>query len=123
MGGLLISILIIAVILFLLDAVWFYSVGGWLIKQIRTACGETTMRFGAAAVVYAIMGTMIVALQPSVFEAFMLGIGVYGVYEFTNYATITNWTREMVLVDTLWGGVVFAAATAIARQLHLLGNY
>lgn len=41
----------------------------------------------------------------------ILGLMAYGTYEFTNFATLADWTAEQVIVDTLWGGVLtgFAA--------------
>jgi uncharacterized membrane protein len=35
-----------------------------------------------------------------------LGLMAYGTYEFTNYATLRDWSIEQVAVDTLWGGVL-----------------
>ncbi|WP_417274463.1 DUF2177 family protein [Celeribacter halophilus] len=36
----------------------------------------------------------------------LLGLMAYGTYEFTNYATLRDWSMEQVVVDTLWGGVL-----------------
>lgn len=36
----------------------------------------------------------------------LLGLMAYGTYEFTNYATLRDWSVEQVAVDTLWGGVL-----------------
>jgi uncharacterized membrane protein len=40
-----------------------------------------------------------------------LGLLAYGTYEFTNYATLRDWSVQQVAVDTIWGGVLtgFAA--------------
>ncbi|MGJ8547774.1 MAG: DUF2177 family protein [Sulfitobacter sp.] len=40
-----------------------------------------------------------------------LGLLAYGTYEFTNYATLRDWSIQQVAVDTIWGGVLtgFAA--------------
>lgn len=35
-----------------------------------------------------------------------LGLFAYGTYEFTNYATLRDWSFEQVVVDTIWGGVL-----------------
>lgn len=35
-----------------------------------------------------------------------LGLFAYGTYEFTNYATLRDWSVEQVAVDTIWGGVL-----------------
>lgn len=51
----------------------------------------------------------------SLLEAFLLGASIYGVYEFTNYATLKNWKTTTVIMDTLWGGTLFALTTYITR--------
>ena len=51
----------------------------------------------------------------SYLEAFLLGVFVYGVYETTNYATLTKWKPELVVIDTLWGGVLFASTTFLVK--------
>jgi uncharacterized membrane protein len=35
-----------------------------------------------------------------------LGLMAYGTYEFTNYATLKDWSFEQVAVDTIWGGLL-----------------
>jgi len=40
-------------------------------------------------------------------DMFILGVCVYGVYEFTNLTTFKNWEMKMTLLDTLWGGILF----------------
>lgn len=41
----------------------------------------------------------------------LLGLMAYGTYEFTNFATLRDWSNQQVIVDTLWGGALtgFAA--------------
>ena len=34
-----------------------------------------------------------------------LGLIIYGVYDFTNYATIVNWPLRFLFVDWVWGTV------------------
>jgi len=40
-------------------------------------------------------------------DMFILGVCVYGVYEFTNLTTFKNWKMKMTLLDTLLGGILF----------------
>lgn len=51
----------------------------------------------------------------------LLGLLAYGTYEFTNYATLRDWSWEQVVVDTTWGGLLtgFAAwaGVMIARAV------
>lgn len=51
----------------------------------------------------------------------LLGLFAYGTYEFTNYATLSDWSMEQVVKDTLWGGALSGiaawAGVVIARQI------
>ncbi|MEZ5721125.1 MAG: DUF2177 family protein [Paracoccaceae bacterium] len=40
----------------------------------------------------------------------LLGLLAYGTYEFTNYATLRDWSVNQVVVDTLWGGLLTGVA-------------
>ena len=50
--------------------------------------------------------------------AFILGFFVYGVYETTNWSIIQNWPIWLVIVDTLWGGLLFYFTTIISRHFQ-----
>lgn len=51
----------------------------------------------------------------------VLGLMAYGTYEFTNYATLRDWSIVQVAVDTLWGGILTGfsawAGVTIARMV------
>lgn len=59
----------------------------------------------------------IVREQRSVFDAFLLGLVIYGVYEGTTYALFKKWKWNIVLMDTLWGGILFGLTTFITYKL------
>lgn len=40
----------------------------------------------------------------------VLGLMAYGTYEFTNYATLRDWTMQQVVLDTIWGGALTGLA-------------
>jgi uncharacterized membrane protein len=46
-------------------------------------------------------------------EAFLLGLCVYVVYETTNMSLFTDWEWKTVVIDSLWGGTLFALATTV----------
>jgi len=48
-------------------------------------------------------------------KTFLFGACIYAVYEGTNYAIFQNWPLAMVLLDTLWGGVLFVLVKASYR--------
>ena len=53
-------------------------------------------------------------------NAAILGAMAYGTYEFTNLATLKDWTSRMVLVDFSWGtlltGMSATIGTAVIRN-------
>lgn len=51
-----------------------------------------------------------------IIEAFLLGILIYGVFDSTNYAILKKWDWKIALMDTLWGGTVFALTTMIVYR-------
>jgi uncharacterized membrane protein len=61
----------------------------------------------------------IIRKNASVLDAFLLGLTTYGIYEGTNYAIFKKWTLQAVLLDTLWGGVLFGATRYLTQKLNL----
>ena len=59
----------------------------------------------------------ILSKKNKAFDAFILGMCVYGVYETTTYATFKNWPIRMLILDTLWGGLLFALTTIIYYRI------
>jgi uncharacterized membrane protein len=58
----------------------------------------------------------ILSKKRKILDAFLLGVCVYGVYETTNYATLSKWPIYMVIVDTLWGGILFASTAFLTYK-------
>ena len=46
----------------------------------------------------------------------VLGGSMYGLYDLTNYATLTGYTLEMTIVDTVWGAFTCGVAAAVYRS-------
>ena len=44
----------------------------------------------------------------------LFGVVLYGVYDFTNYATLEGWTLKLAVTDTVWGGVICGVTSAVA---------
>lgn len=52
--------------------------------------------------------------KDSLFYGGLLGVFMYGMFSFTNYALIKNWTLEVVFLDTVWGGILYTIVSYIA---------
>jgi uncharacterized membrane protein len=59
----------------------------------------------------------IIREKKSILEAFLLGVIIYAVYETTTLALLKNWTYKTAIIDTTWGGVLFALTTFIVYAL------
>jgi uncharacterized membrane protein len=53
-----------------------------------------------------------------IFDAFLLGIVIYGTYEFTNSSVFSDWTLYTIVTDTLWGGILYATTTYITYKIQ-----
>ena len=53
-------------------------------------------------------------------EAFLLGLIIYGVYETTTYSVLKNWKFTTVMIDTLWGGILFYLTTFLSYKVYNL---
>jgi len=71
---------------------------------------KTRLNYLGAFATYLVMliGFFIfVDLEGSPLQAFLFGVVTYGIYELTNYATIEGWRPEFVILDVLWGGLLY----------------
>jgi len=99
----------LAVLIFLVDIPWLYTVSRWSGEMIRDIQGSALqMKLLPAAVVYLALGYL-ATLPSSVMEAFGIGAATYAVYDFTNLATLKAYDPMFAIADTLWGGTLMAA--------------
>ena len=50
--------------------------------------------------------------------AFLLGLAIYGIYEGTNLAVFNQWSLKVVVIDTIWGGILFYLTTRAYRYFN-----
>ena len=105
-----------------MDAVWLSSTAASTRAIFAKLQGQPLeIRGIAAAVVYAIMvlAVWFFAVEPSktMTEAgkkgAVLGFTMYGLYDLTNYATLTKYPLSFALTDMTWGTVLMATAAAV----------
>jgi hypothetical protein len=114
--------LIIAIILLVLDFIYIaLNKKAFELQIADIQRVSMQLRPIGAIVVYAflIFGLywFIVREKKSVYNAFLLGLVIYAVYEFTNYALLKKWGLEIAIMDTLWGGALFVLTTYFTYQI------
>jgi uncharacterized membrane protein len=115
--------LVSAIVFIVTDFVYLNVMKDYFDNQINSIQGSPIkMNYLGAALCYIllIIGINYFIIKPrrSVSDAFLLGIIIYGVYETTNLALFKNWSILTVIIDTLWGGLLFAATTYIVNLLR-----
>lgn len=115
------DIIILTILILVIDCSYLYGIRNIFSKQIMDVQNSPLqMDFLAAVLCYVLivfgLYYFIIREKKSVFEAFMLGIIIYGIYELTTKAIITNWRWQTVLLDSVWGGILFGIVTAIFYQ-------
>jgi uncharacterized membrane protein len=112
------EILVTFIVFVIIDSIYLTSMKVFFDKQVNLIQGSNIeMKLIPAVLCYIslVVGLyyFIIKERKSLFEAFLLGFVIYSVYEFTNWALFKNWKITTVLIDTLWGSVLFTLTTAI----------
>ncbi len=112
------SILHAAGILLLIDLFWIATGGIFARNVIEKIQGSpVNLRFISAGIVYLVLGYLLLEMK-SLKQAFIYGICVYAVFDFTNYSLFDNYDIKFALADTLWGGVLFSAAYLVLSKTY-----
>ena len=116
--------LIFSLVLISLDMLWlsyFAKVIGSVISNIQ----KSPMKVNAipAVLAYMIMCVSYYFLafengKPNYFKGALLGLAIYGTYEFTNLATFKNWSSAVALQDISWGIFLSISSLYIATYIN-----
>ncbi len=95
-------------LLILIDVPWLFAIGETAQRLVlRIQGSDLKLRYAPALVVYLALAYLVTKTD-SPMEAFKVGVAVYAVYDFTNYAMFKNYTLSFAIMDSIWGGVLMA---------------
>ena len=131
------DLLVLAVIILALDFVFLYLAKDFFARQVMLVQGtDMKVYIPSAAICYILIvvglyyfvpnatssaaAIQTMRLEDGVKSAFFLGILVYGVYETTTLAILRNWSPVTALVDTTWGGTLFALSAYLFYKYKTL---
>lgn len=117
------DILFTIVIMLILDGVYLGLTNNFFNRMVEKVQGSPiTFKMSGAIPCYILLvlglNYFIIQKNKSLLDAFLLGILVYGVYETTNYTILNQWSKTAVIMDTFWGGLLFALTTGIVYRLR-----
>jgi len=125
------DLVVLAIIVLALDAVFLYTISDLFSRQIMLVQGTALkVNIPSAAICYVLIvlglyyfvlrhiivpnassaaaAIQNMRLRDGMIAAFFLGVFVYGVYETTTLALLRNWSPMTAVIDTTWGGTLFA---------------
>jgi uncharacterized membrane protein len=116
------QLITIAIVMLLLDFIYLHTFSDFFNNVVMRVQG-TKIKFnyiGAILCYILLIGGLnyfIINKKKSLMDAFILGIVIYGVYETTTYTLFEKWSPLAVVIDTLWGGILFTLTTYITYKL------
>ena len=113
---------LIASLMLILDLTYLFMFKDFMLpifKKIQKT--DLKIRFASALACYILLVSglyyFIIRKNAPVKDAFLLGVLINGVYETTNYAFFKDWSPLLVLVDTLWGGILLGTTTFLYYKI------
>jgi len=118
-------LLLSAIIFVAIDFIYINLIKNYFknqIEKVQNSPMKVNLFAAMLCYIFLIFALNYFIIQPkkSVSDAFLLGILIYGVYETTNYALFTKWSFLTVVIDTLWGGTLFALTAFIISKIRKL---
>lgn len=121
------ALLATGISLIALDAAWLtyrYNYHNKLFTSIQKS--NLSVRIAPAILIYVVLAYALYiwaikdqkTLESAALNGAFVGFILYGFYDLTNYATLTNWTLEMLAVDIMWG--TFASTIGAAIGFYFL---
>ena len=123
-----IQYLLSAIVFVVLDGFYLNLTKAYFNKQVKAIQGtEIKANFIAVGITYIFLiyglNYFIIQKNRPVKDAALLGLVIYGVYEFTNLSIFTNWMVFSTIIDTTWGALLFGLTTAIVyKAKHLIND-
>ncbi|MDC1321287.1 DUF2177 family protein [Flavobacteriaceae bacterium] len=106
-----------------IDSVYLSNIGGPMFDKMVKKIQKDDMKiniYGAIGayilMILAIYKFIIMERKPPM-DAFILGLCIYGVFDFTNYAIFKNYSMMIGLLDMVWGGILYYIVTVITYKL------
>jgi len=114
------DIIKLTVIVLIVDSIFLFNIYNLFNNQIIKVQGskiEMNILGSLLSYVFVVLPLywFIIKENRSNLDAFILGISLYGLYEYTNLALLKNWNLQTTMIDTLWGGCLFV----IVKNIYL----
>lgn len=117
------KIVISSVVLLMIDLIYLKNIGTPVFSKVvnNIQGSELKLNFLGAFISYLFLiiaiNYFILIPKKSIFDAFILGLCIYAVFDGTNLAIFKDYSVKAAIIDSLWGGALFAITTYITLRL------
>ena len=114
------------IFLLTVDLIWIFGImGSFYNNQFSAFPKPETVPIWSGVMAWALIPLGIVVFvnrnsknwKESMLNGGLYGFILYGVYDFTNYATLGNWPLQLVIVDILWGTFLCSISSITLKKV------
>lgn len=121
---------LVSLIVLIIDILWLSAfLGGYFGKMVLKIQGEEmklNYNIAGFAYIFIILSFYyFIVLKDNgnmELDAFLLGLFIYGIFEFTSGAIFQKWEILPLFVDTIWGGILYLVTYYIYKQVYPIKN-
>ena len=122
------KIIKIIVIQIIIDIIYLKLSASHFNKVVNNIQGSNIkLNYYSVAIVYILMAYALKKFildrsnsKNKIKDAFILGIIIYGVFDFTNMSILKNWNLYTSIMDMFWGGFLFAITIYIESKIKFI---
>ena len=112
-----------AFVMLVLDALYLGMIKGrfaQMVVSIQRVVMKVKMIPAALCYLLMVVGLnhFILNENKEIWEAFLFGFVLYGVFDMTNMAIFKKYRWDLAIIDSVWGGILMSLTTAIVYGLR-----
>ena len=117
------QILLTGIVVLILDFIVLklLGFGDIFVKMLNKIQGKTKAKILGVLMAYFVLifhiYYFVIKPKLKMLDAFLLGFSTYAIYDFTNYALLNKYSFKIGLMDSIWGGTLFALTNYIVNKL------
>jgi len=120
--NILIKYLVILILVLLLDSTYLSLIQTTMLKIINNVQNKPLkINWTYLILCYLLVSFTIyyfvIKERKSILYSFILGFCINGIYETTNMTILDKWNQNIVIIDTIWGGILFSLVNYIYNYI------
>lgn len=117
------QIFLTSIIVLFLDSIWIGLIANSMYKTnfVKTQRSPFKVKPLGAFISYILLISSIIYFgvlsSNPLLNGALIGLFIYGIYNSVNYATLSNYSLKVSIIDTLWGTLLSSVTALIVSQI------